>query len=372
MLHDFTNNVVNAIRSTDPNDIFEHSDLSKIGLFYGASGAAYFLLQASRVISDPELMLDAERFCSFAEAKPDCPLPAKPNKSLAEVPANLELSFVAGSGGVGYTRALLAARMGVPAGISAGVEMFADAWSASDALGDDSQVELHFGAAGFTCAATDLLERLTDLAPAEREALVEVQKQSATRLVACLEQPFTERADSIGMAHGVAGLLYACLRASASPEIIVRRMDELIDLAIDQPPLIQWPSTLDVRQLDDLPTSLCRGLSGVLILLCAAAKSLRSERCGEYATRAAFMLRKLHTGSPGVCCGAAGQAIAIDHYALLTGCSTSRRWARARLRWAAEAAARHSPVELWQGRPGIALAALAMSGKGYLPLIVHP
>jgi hypothetical protein len=205
-----------------------------------------------------------------------------------------------------------------------------------------------------------------------RDALALVQKQSAMRLVASLEQPFTERSDAVGMAHGVAGPLYACLRASAAEEIIARRMDEFIDLAIDQPPLIQWPSALDTRQLDDLPISFCRGLSGVLTLLCAAAKTLRSERIAEFAARAAFMLRKLPSIHPGICCGAAGQAIAVSHYAAISGCSTSSRWARTRLRWAAEASSSQSPVDLWYGKPGVALAALAISGKGSLPLFPNP
>lgn len=372
LLRDFVKHVINTIRAAELNRTFEQSELSKTGLFYGAAGVAYFLLEASRITRDPELLRDANRFCSFAEAKPNGPLLNQHLKSLARPLLNVERAIVTGSGGVGYTRALLAASMGMPNGVMSGIEMFANAWSGTDALGDDMHVELHFGAAGFTCAATDLLERLTELSPAQRDVLASVQKKSAMRLVASLERPFTERADAVGMAHGVAGPLYACLRASAAPEIISRRMDELLDLAIDQPPLIQWPSALDTRQLDDLPTSFCGGLSGVLTLLCTAAKTLRSGRIAEYAARAAFMLRKLPPHHPGICCGAAGQAIAVSHYAAISGCSASGRWARSRLRWSAEAASSQSPVNLWYGRPGVALAAFAISGKGALPLFPRP
>lgn len=372
MLRDFTRSVISEIRAAELNSVFVQSDLSKVGLFYGAAGVAYFLLEASRIARDPELLRDADRFCGFAEAKPNGPLRNQHPESLAKPLLNIERAIITGSGGVGYTKALVAASMGVHDGVRSGIDMFANAWSGTDALGDDMRVELHFGAAGFTCAATDLLERLTELAPAERDALAAVQRQSAMRLVASLERPFTESADAVGMAHGVAGPLYACLRASAAPEIISRRMDEFLDLAIDQPPLIQWPSALDTRQLDDLPTSFCRGLSGVLMLLCTAAKALRSERIAEYAARAAFMLRKLPAFHPGICCGAAGQAIAVGHYAAISGCSTSSRWARSRLRWAAEASSSQSPVNLWYGRPGVALAAFALSGKGALPLFPRP
>jgi len=372
MLRDFIKTIISTVRAAELNNVFQRSELSKIGLFYGAAGVAYFLLEASRIMRDPELLRDADRFCSFAEAKPNGPLPNQHSKALAKPLLNVERAIITGSGGVGYTRALLAASMGVPDGVGSGIEMLADAWSGTDALGDDMHVELHFGAAGFTCAATDLLERLTELAPAQRDVLALVQKQSAMRLVASLERPFAERADAVGMAHGVAGPLYACLRASAAPEIVSRRMDEFLDLAIDQPPLIQWPSALDTRQLDDLPTSFCGGLSGVLTLLCTAAKTLRSERIAEYAARAAFMLRKLPAYHPGICCGAAGQAIAVSHHAAISGCSASARWARSRLRWAAEESASQSPVNLWYGRPGIALAAFALSGKGALPLFPRP
>ena len=371
-IREFINRTISVIRSAGPDKAFEHSPLSKTGLFYGAGGVAYFLLEASRTMRDPELMRDADRFCSFAEAKPNSPSPGRQEKSLAKPLLNVGRSICAGSGGVGYTRALLAASMGVPDGVSAGIDRFTEAWSGTEALGDDMPVELHLGAAGFTFAATDLLQRVTDLAPADRDALALVKKQSATRLVASLEQPFTERADGVGMAHGVAGPLYACLRASAAPEIIARRMDEFIDLAIDQPPLIQWPSALDTRQLADLPMSFCAGLSGVLTLLCAAAKALRSEHIAEYAARAASMLRKLPAVAPGICCGAAGQAVAVSHYAAISGCSTSSRWARSQVRWAAEASSSQSPVNLWHGSSGVALAALAISGKGALPLFPNP
>jgi lanthionine synthetase-like protein len=262
---------------------------------------------------------------------------------------------------------LLASAMAAPDGAKAGIDMFVDAWNGTAAMGGDMPFEVHRGAAGFACAATDLLRGVTDLRPAERDGLVRVQVQSTMLVLGNLERPFPERSDEVGMAHGVAGQLYACLRASAPSDIIARRMNEFVDIAIDQPPLIQWPAALDTRKLDWLPSSLCRGLSGVLILLCAAAQAFRSERFAGIAARAAFMLRNLPPGHPSLCCGATGQANAVNHYAALSGCSTSRRWARARLRWAAEAASL-PPFELWQGRPGIALGALAVSGKGALPL----
>lgn len=368
-LPQFVSEVAGTLAESDPAVIFAAAALSKTGLFYGAAGMAYFLLEAARGTRDAALIHHADRFCRFAESYADT---AGPGGEAGTVPGpllNARRSISAGTGGVGYTRALIAASMARDDEVRAGVDMLAEAWAGTAALGREMAVELHFGAAGFACAATDLLLRLPDPPPSVTDVLARVQEESALHLVASLERPLMDRADPVGLAHGVAGPLYACLRVGVAPELIARRIDEFIDLAIDQPPLILWPSALDTRQPDDLPISLCRGLSGVLILLTNAAQALRSERISEFAARAAFMLRKLPVIPPGICCGAAGQAIAASQYAAISGCSTSRRWANARLRWAAaRASVVEPPPGLWYGRAGIALAALTISGRGALPL----
>ena len=137
----------------------------------------------------------------------------------------------------------------------------------------------------------------------------------------------------LGMAHGLAGLTYACLRAERALEIPTSTvvMDALNLTITHAKPVgegVAWPGTLnagndDVRTLDFAP-GWCSGSAGYVYLWCAAYRATGSVEFLQFAEKTGIHVWE-HPGSgANLCCGLAGRALSLQHLATYTN---RQKWA---------------------------------------------
>ena len=91
-----------------------------------------------------------------------------------------------------------------------------------------------------------------------------------------------------------------------------------------------------------------------------------------FARKCAESVEVLVNGAPSICCGRAGQAIALQCHAQLTGDANAARRAYARLVGATRIDAEPF-LPLWQGTLGVALAAMTrLHGEQTMPFLEPP
>jgi Lanthionine synthetase C-like protein len=175
-----------------------------------------------------------------------------------------------------------------------------------------------------------------------------------------------------GLAHGVAGELWALLGAAGPANATVRaRLAELAGRRrTDDHGLVYWVprgARVDAWNL----TSWCSGIAGQTLLWCDAAQATRAPPWRRLAEAAAATTAALHTPEPSLCCGLAGQSLALQRYADLAHDRRFARKAYDRLVQAVERADRSSAFfGLWQGALGVALVAMyRLHGERRAPCI---
>jgi len=353
-----------------PQECFDRYERPANGaLFTGAAGVAFFLHEVARVTGDSDALKQGGEWCRHAEtvvasAPPDPQFP------------NAEHAVFTGQAGRAYTKILLSALSGDDVACAKGIDGFLEAWHFTEKMGDSMPLDIIFGAAGFTCASHDILSRCHDLKFSRRGAVQDVASSSVKYLVQSLERPLPDRAGALTtLAHGIAGELFACFVAKCPRELLNARLDEFLQLSVSEPPLVLWPRAVGSPDYGFGPASWCNGIAGITVMLCRAAEYLESQRLFDVACRAAFTSFRFRLGSnnPGVCCGTAGQALAIAMFARVSKDRMFLQRAKSRLRQAIDDADNLRLETLWQGRLGIALAALiARSGPVFFPVIESP
>ena len=184
------------------------------------------------------------------------------------------------------------------------------------------RTELYGGAAGLACAALGLEQRLgAMLAPEARVILGRILQRARKSLE---EAHFGRGAraapELLGMAHGFAGELWA-LSALRGPEheATRARLDELAALRDhDVNGLLFWHPARGARDTSYVATW-CHGMTGHSLLWSEVARRSSSRPFARLARRAAESVAVLRAGTPTLCCGLAGQSIALQRYADLSG-----------------------------------------------------
>jgi serine/threonine-protein kinase len=190
------------------------------------------------------------------------------------------------------------------------------------------------------------------------------------RLAAALERRLTNAGtirssttiDTIGIAHGWAGGLYALLRWSQTTgqpisTLVVDRLDELASFAQHSGRGISWPRFRDYRDAS-LQSTWCNGDAGLVFLWLLASELLDDRRYLPLAEEAAWNVAdRGPERTIDLCCGSAGRAYAFLALFRKTG---DEIWVRRAKRFAEHAARELDPDatdahRLYKGALGVAL-----------------
>jgi hypothetical protein len=328
-------------------------------IFSGATGVAVFLLEVVRLRGrDDALLARAQEWLDVAE---DWARGAGPEKW-----RRLQRGFVFGDTGIAYVDALLGAAAGERSRAHAAVERIERAAERFDDLDETVRSSgLVAGEAGIVVAARDLLTRLPDSDDCSptRALLERIRDRRIASLLALHASPLDPRPETLmAMAHGVAGELFVLVTAGhAEHEAVRARLEELALLRqVDPNGLTYWLAergAVDVRLIE----SWCNGVTGHTLLWSEVARLTGSDAAKQLAAESARSTAFLMSGGPGLCCGLAGQSIALQRFADLSGDAKYSRYAYARLRRASELAEldRDQGFGFWQGALGVVFVAIA-------------
>lgn len=370
----FVDDTLNAILAISPQVCFETNEVpSRTDLFQGAAGVAFFLHEIARLRNDRRALVVADEWCSYAERLGPDATPTGPDGRALPNSAN---AVFMGTGGIAYVRFLISLRAGDHSKVDRASDTFRTSWKETQKLQGSAAMDLMFGTAGFACAAQDLLDRGGPIPMSATTSLRDVVRESRGCIVNSLQRPLHAREMAgTALAHGVACELFAGLRTEGPHDLLTVRLREFIDLAINQPPLMLWPTKIGTGELGPWPASWCNGIAGILLLMCLAARKLPLHHFRVVARQAAITTFRLRAPAQigSLCCGSAGQALALAEYANISGDEVYRGRARRRLNEAILRAP-YLPLErLWQGRLGIAIAALTMRRGGHgFPVLTYP
>jgi hypothetical protein len=236
--------------------------------------------------------------------------------------------------------------------------------------------ELFAGAAGIAIAMRCLEARVCveDGFDAPRGAIKRVRDSALEFALARYRVPIdAQRDEFLGFAHGFAGELWALATfLGADHEVIRPRLAELFAVReTDEEELVYWLPRPRSDSTSFLGT-LCNGMPGHSLLWSEVARQTQSDADRERAALCAQSAEILLTPVPTLCCGLAGQAIALQRYADLSGEKRFARIAEARLIRATRIAERDGTpfLSLWTGALGIALVALGwLHGEHTLPCL---
>lgn len=182
---------------------------------------------------------------------------------------------------------------------------------------------------------------------------------------------------TLGYAHGLAGALDAVLCWNPDPPPVVPALlDELLLHARVEGDLAAWPVSVGEEVGGLFWPSWCNGMAGHVYLWCHAFEVFQDERYLRAARLAADTTSVIYPQNASVCCGTAGQALALNRFFRLTNEQRYRRLAvqRAERACAQALASGGYTLGYFTGLSGIAQLAYAMHSRQtpYLPLIDVP
>jgi serine/threonine-protein kinase len=350
-------------------DLALGADAGPASIFMGASGVAFFLHEASRLRGGDDLIPLAGRWCAAARGWAEHASPQQWDDA--------PFGFLQGETGLSYVEALVGLREGDPGAVLTAAGRIERAAARLDETAQARPVELFAGAAGIACAVRRLEARLPDGREHDgaRGVLKGVRERTLKRVLEGHRVELDPGAnDFLGLAHGVAGELWALVALlGADHELVRPRLSELAALReLDEEGLVYWlprKGSADTSLLG----SFCNGMTGHTLLWCAVAKQTGGDAALDLARRCAESTAILVTPGPSLCCGLAGQAVALHKYAELSGDRRFARRANARLRRAIRLVAdgaRLPFLGLWKGTLGVALVAMArLHDEGAIPCL---
>jgi hypothetical protein len=366
-LRPFFERVVTRVREARVSLAEFSSEAIPGSLSSGAPGVAFFLHEAARLTGDDGLLDPARRWCAAGREWA--------RRATRADWKDLPRGFLIGESGLAYVEALLCARDGDRKGVLTAVERMEQASDRMDDLraGFRSN-DLLGGGGGVLCGALDLDARLPP--GPEHDAAREVLKRVRERAAAALEAAPREigPSDPLGIAHGLAGDLWALIAVrNPGDETVRTRLRKLAAVRqLDEEGLVYW---LPSRSSTDhkLLGTWCHGMAGHSLLWCEITRRTRNKESAEIARLAAEACSIMGGLNPTLCCGLAGQTVALQRYADLSGDSRFARRAYDRLVRAiriVESGVEESPFGLWKGTLGVALVALSrLHGERSFPCI---
>jgi lantibiotic modifying enzyme len=352
----FAEDVVTRVREAPVDLALLAHDAVPGSLFSGATGVAFFLLEAARLTNDDALLEPAGRWLEAAR-----------EWAARASPSDWESSrrgFLFGGTGLAYVEALLAAARGDPAralDAVARIERLTERFD--DVRAGVRPSELLGGEAGVVCVARDLEARL---GASEHEATRAVSRRVRERATAGVLKVYERGFDAgprrlLGAAHGVGGELWALVLALGAEHAVARAgLEALAALGHrDEEGLLYWLPTNGELEFTMLATW-CNGVAGHTLLWCECAAQTGRAEWLDLARRSAETTSFLGADNAGICCGLAGHALVLDRYADVSGDKRYTKRAYARLARAARLfdGSPDYRLQFWQGALGVALVAM--------------
>jgi hypothetical protein len=354
---EFVDRVVRRLRRTRADLALLSTNAVPGSLFSGGAGVAFFLHEASRLLGDESLHEPARAWCRAAEAWA--------GRATIHDWKDLSRGFLVGETGLAYVGALLAAREGDAAKVLAAVERVERVSSSFDDQRPGMRpTDLVGGHGGVLCAVRDLAARLprTPAYDPARTVLEGVRERAVGALLAASRGPLLARpGDALGVAHGVAGELWVLVDEPGCDDAVDARLSALAALReTDDEGRVYWPPSPGSDAVG-MFGSWCNGMAGHTLLWCDVARRGCRPDARDLAARAAESLVVLDLPNATLCCGLAGQSIALQRYAHLSGGARFTRLSATRLRRAIHLADEEGSLpflDLWPGVLGVALVAL--------------
>jgi serine/threonine protein kinase len=302
--------------------VFSKSPFSSVNL--GGAGVAYALLELARITGNPRLLEAGDLYAehSLTLSKDDAAF-YNPTLPITEAEVG-RFSLYHTATGVACVRAQIAASRGDLLTCQNSVDEFNRCCG-----GTCQSLDLTLGYAGLLLGSALLIETLRDIPMDRAESL----RIAGTKLIDKIWSDSRFRTDQylrqvkyLGIAHGVAGIMYATLRfchvtGDPFPQDMMLRLKKLADLGIKTLGARVWP--MQYNQ-DKIVGSWCNGTAGFVQLWCEAYDVFADKYFLDLAIEAAKAVNIEEGASiTSLCCGAAGQGFA---FLRLFGATGDDRW----------------------------------------------
>jgi serine/threonine-protein kinase len=327
-----------------------------VSLTYGSAGLAYALSRIAVALNDAEHFAVADAW--IEKALREIGDADAFHSELVGITAERvgASSLYHGRAGVHAVRALIAIERGDVATRNASLQMFLQtACQACDV------VDVTLGNAGALLGCALLVESLND----SNAALLALGNDLVDRLFQ------SGPPEMLGIAHGLAGIVYAALAWSQVTEAplqnaVISHLEKLASYAEPSGRGAQWKISMGSDDAEPrYHYGWCNGTAGFVFLWTLANRITRDARYAALAESAAWNVWERLSPNPSLCCGATGQAYALLNFYRYSG---DAMWLR-RAKRAAEAAARAwteqspqstdspdaRPTSLYKGAAGIAV-----------------
>ncbi len=313
----------------------------------GASGIAYVLARTAELLHDAELLFAANAWIAAAEQHASS---KRAFVSWARGSTRRRIGFassiVFSEPGLLYVKSIIRSRMRDPTGADTAARQFLKlAKSRLSRIAD-----LHLGGLGLALAAKHLTSCASS--PGLRSELSHFSRRIVRH--AWVKTGVSIRPNQVlGFAHGAAGQVftaYACGEQKIASPLIER----LREMAIPFQKALIWPVRAGSHRFW---LGWCNGLAGHLLMWTKVWQHSRANDDRELLDRLASGVWKYRMQPGSICCGAAGQAIALASFSSAVGDAHLKRrtvdWLNSlRPRWSKEAPAQ----SLFQGKLGLLLA----------------
>jgi serine/threonine-protein kinase len=320
----------------------------RCSLTFGAAGISYALLRAAELCNDGELLWAADAWIEFAERHAaDAEAFISPAIDLTRRKIGYA-SLACSEPGIFYVKSLVRAAVGDPGGARSAVEQFLSA--ASYRLSHAADVNL--GGVGLALAA----DRLAGLPlPARSRQTLREFRNQMTEKAWQQSPPASIRNSRLGFAHGTAGMVFGAL-TSGSSKRVEEAAGRLRTLTVMMRKGIRWPVRAGGSYF--MP-GWCNGVAGHLLMWMRVWQCSGQPEDREMMERVAWGVMESRTSMGNLCCGAAGQAVALASFAAATGDPAWRRRAtefldRLQPRWPKD----DHPQSLFRGQLGLLLVRL--------------
>lgn len=346
----FVGRAIERVRASPVDRALLPSPELDASLFAGAAGVAFFLQDVAELEADADLLELASSWAATGRG----------------APGDLRCGLLDGEAGSIWIEALVRARRG-----RAVLDETASArWRriGQRCLSGD----LFSGIAGLLVGVHALASQRDD--DNHRALAIDLESNLVAALGSLRLAQIAEE-DDLGLAHGVAGTLWALVSCGhAGSAFVDEALGSLASLRlVDEEGLTYWPRCSGGPLVLEGLGSLCGGMAGHTLLWteAAAARTARTSEWMALARASAETTAALAVSDPSLCCGLAGQAVALARFAEVSGDEAFAQLAEARLLASiasAESLDASLRLALWPGTLGVALtAANALRGRTSSP-----
>jgi serine/threonine protein kinase len=315
---------------------------------FGAAGIAYALLRAAELCEDSELLWASDAWIEQAEQHARAP-DAFTSSEIGLTRRRIGYASLSSSEpGLFFVKSLVRAAMNDLRGLQLSVDQFYAAATSRPS----HHADVNLGGVGLALAA----DRLTalPLAASQRRRISALRDE----LMACAwraVRPDFSGSPRLGFAHGIAGVVFGALTTQDTTNARVA-VEKLRGSAAMIRKGVRWP----VRAAGGFfMPGWCNGVAGHLLMWTRTWQISGDPDDREMMERIAWGVMESRTALGNVCCGVAGQAIALASFAASTRDPTWRKRGSEFLdglkpRWPKD----DNPQSLFRGELGLLLARL--------------